>query len=84
LQDLSDGLLCGHFLFNFLRKGNALLTIEEKARDIMAEELVICPGCGLEVRLSKIEEHMGVEKLEKEIIKEFQQFFRSESKEIQS
>jgi len=50
----------------------------------MAEELVICPECGLEVRLSKIEEHLNVEKLEKEIIKEFQQFFRSESKEIQS
>ena len=50
----------------------------------MAEELVICPGCGLEIRLSKIEEHLGVEKLEKEIIKEFQLFFKSESKEIQS
>ncbi|MHB1346197.1 MAG: hypothetical protein ACYCXK_01790 [Candidatus Humimicrobiaceae bacterium] len=50
----------------------------------MAEELVICPECGLEIRLSMIEEHLGVEKLEKEIIKEFQLFFKSESKEIQS
>jgi len=50
----------------------------------MAEELVICPECGLEVRLSKLEEHLNVEKLEKEIIKEFQQFFKSASKEIRS
>ena len=50
----------------------------------MAEELVICPECGIEIRLSKLEEHLRVEKLEKEIIKEFQQFFKSESKEIRS
>jgi hypothetical protein len=50
----------------------------------MAEELVICPECGLEIRLSKIEDHLEVEKLEKEMIKEFQQFFVNESKEIRS
>ena len=64
--------------------GLEVIKIKEKARDIMAEELVICPECGLEVRLSKMEEHLDIEKLEKEIIKEFQQFFRSGSKEIQS
>ena len=50
----------------------------------MAEELVICPECGLEIRLSKLEEHLDAEKLEKKIIKEFQLFFRSGSKEIRS
>jgi len=50
----------------------------------MAEELVICPECGLEIRLSKIEEHLDVEEMEKEMIKEFQRFFISESKEIRS
>jgi hypothetical protein len=50
----------------------------------MAEELVICPECGLEIRLSKIEDHLEVEKLEKEMIKEFQQFFVNESKEIRN
>jgi hypothetical protein len=50
----------------------------------MAEELVICPECGLEIRLSKMEEHLDVEKLEKKMIKEFQHYFINKSKEIQS
>jgi hypothetical protein len=50
----------------------------------MAEEIVICPECGLEIRLSKIEEHQGLEKLEKEMIKESQQFFVNKSKKIRS
>jgi hypothetical protein len=50
----------------------------------MAEEMVICPECGLEIRLSKMEEHLEVEKLEKKMIKEYQKFIVRESKEIRS
>lgn len=50
----------------------------------MAEELVICPECGLEIRLSKMEEHADMEKLEKKMMKEFQHYFITESKEIRS
>ena len=50
----------------------------------MAEELVICPECGLEVRLSKMEEHLDAERLEKKMMKEFAHYFITESKEIRS
>ena len=50
----------------------------------MAEELVICPECGLEIRLSKMEEHMDMEILEKKMMKEFRYYFVTESKEIRS
>ncbi len=74
----------GPFFIYFFKDEQCLINNKKKARDIMAEELVICPECGLEIRLSKIEDHLDMEKLEKKIIKESQQFCRSRSKEIRS
>ena len=50
----------------------------------MAEELVICPECGLEIRLSKMEEHLEAEMLEKKMMKEFRKYFITGSREIKS
>jgi len=50
----------------------------------MAEEIVICPECGAEIRLSDMEEHQDMEKLEKKMMKEFQYYFITVGKEIRS
>jgi hypothetical protein len=61
-----------------------LSNVQKKARDIMAEEIVICPECGAEIMLSDMEEHQDMEKLEKKMMKEFQYYFITVGKEIRS